>query len=204
MMHHHYMLYKPDGMLSQFVNNGQKKRRHRLLGELKDFPAQTMSVGRLDLDSEGLLLLTTDGRLSDYICRSGVEKEYIVQLDGLITDAAILALSRGVQISQPNGPHQTRPCQISRLNLPSQLPNRRKKVREDRHGPSGWVSITITEGKFRQIRKMTAAVGFPTLRLVRVRVGHLSLGTMQPCEVRAVQSLDMGFKQTKANFKKEI
>ena len=195
MLHHHYMLYKPDGMLSQFVTNAKRKKsRHRLLGELKEFPAQTMAVGRLDLDSEGLLLLTTDGQLSDYICRSGVEKEYIVQLDGLITETAILALSQGVQISQPSGPHQTRPCQINRLNQPPLLPKRRKKVRDDRHGPSGWVSITITEGKFRQIRKMTAAVGFPTLRLVRVRVGHLKLGTMQPCEVRAVQSLNMGFK----------
>jgi 23S rRNA pseudouridine2457 synthase len=183
----HFKIFKPDGFLSQFINNGPQKRRIRLLGELGSFPEQTMAIGRLDLHSEGLLLLTTDGKLSDHICRGGVEKEYYALLDGNITDEAIAELRGGLTIMVRGEPHQTKPCVVHRLIEPPELPQRNKRIRDSRHGPSSWVSVVLSEGKNRQVRKMTAAVGFPTLRLIRVRVGDIELGDMQPGEVRALK-----------------
>ena len=89
----HFALYKPDGYLSNFVVNGRQKRRHHLLGALGPFPNRTMAVGRLDLDSEGLLLLTTSGALSRHVCGARLEKEYWAQLDGVVTDEAIARLA---------------------------------------------------------------------------------------------------------------
>ncbi len=179
----HFKIFKPDGFLSQFINNGPQKKRIRLLGELGSFPEQTMAIGRLDLDSEGLLLLTTNGKLSDRICRGGVEKEYYALVDGSITDKAIGDLSRGVSIMVRGERHQTSPCVVHRLSDPPDLPQRNKRIRDSRHGPTSWISVVLREGKNRQVRKMTAAVGFPTLRLVRVRVGHITLGDMEPGDV---------------------
>jgi 23S rRNA pseudouridine2457 synthase len=179
------MLYKPFGYLSQFVS-GQQKRKKPMLGELYDFPVGIMAIGRLDAKSEGLLLLTTDGKLSEKIRGSGVEKEYYVQVDGLITNEAIDLLRKGFEINVEGVIHQTKPCEVSRLENESNFPARKIPVRDDRHGLTSWIAITLTEGKFRQIRKMTAAVGFPTLRLVRVRVGDIYLGDLKPGEVREV------------------
>ena len=186
MPHRHFILHKPYGYLSQFATDAKKKK---LLGELYDFPAGTMAIGRLDEDSEGLLLLTTDGRVSEAIRSAAIEKEYYAQVDGLITDAAVAQLQQGVQIGIRDVKYQTTPCRAYRLAQPPALPPRARPIRADRHGPTSWVSITLTEGKFRQVRKMTAAVGFPTLRLVRVRIGHLQLSPLSPGEVREVGEL---------------
>ena len=102
MKHRHFILYKTDGYLSQFVNNQTKRKNKKLLGELHDFPEGTMAIGRLDEPSEGLLLLTTDGKVSEYIRSEKVEKEYYAQLDGEITNEAILQLQQGVE-RQPSG-----------------------------------------------------------------------------------------------------
>ncbi|MGJ5640938.1 pseudouridine synthase [Formosa sp. S-31] len=179
-MHKHFKIYKPYGYLSQFVNNGQKQHRKKLLGELGDFPEGIMSVGRLDEKSEGLLLLTTNGKTSDLINSSKVEKEYYAQVDGDIDEAAVLKLSEGVEIGLHGKKYITKPCNVFKLQTAPDLPERWKKLRNERHGPTSWVSITLTEGKFRQVRKMTSAVGFPTLRLVRVRVGTIHLANLQP------------------------
>ncbi|PVW13209.1 pseudouridine synthase [Marixanthomonas spongiae] len=187
--HEHFTLYKPYGYLSQFVNNGPKKNSKRLLGELYDFPEGTMAVGRLDEDSEGLLLLTTNGKVSHEICSGEIEKEYYAQVDGLITEAAINQLQQGVEIGYSGKKYQTKPCEAFRLIDVPNLPKRAKKIRDSRHGPTSWVSITLTEGKFRQVKKMTAAVGFPTLRLVRVRVGDIKINGMQAGEVLPVETL---------------
>jgi len=179
------MLFKPYGYLSQFVCEHKKKK---LLGEFHNFPEGTMSIGRLDEDSEGLLLLTTDGKMSEAYRSKTVEKEYYAQVDGLITDDAVNQLKTGVEIGGiEGGKYVTLPCNAKRLEDSPQLPARARKIRDDRHGPTSWVSITVTEGKFRQVRKMTAAVGFPTLRLVRVRIGEILLGDLQPGEVREIQ-----------------
>lgn len=186
MEHLHFALYKPDGYLSQFVTNQTKRKNKKLLGELFDFPEGIMAIGRLDEPSEGLLLLTTDGQFSDYIRSSKVEKEYWAQVDGTITDETIKQLQKGVEISSESGRYQTSPCKVHELESQPELPPRRKKIRDARHGPTSWISITLTEGKYRQVRKMTAAVGFPTLRLVRVRIGEFEIGTMQPGDVKEI------------------
>jgi len=185
-MHKHFKIYKPYGYLSQFISKEQKRKNKKKLGELYDFPPETMSVGRLDEDSEGLLILTTDGKMSYQILSKAFEKEYYVQVDGIITREAIEELQKGVEIGIHGKKYQTLPCKTKLLTERPEFPERAKRVRDERHGPTSWVSITLTEGKFRQVKKMTAAVGFPTLRLVRVRIGEVLIGTMQAGEVREI------------------
>jgi len=183
----HFLLYKPYGYLSQFVNNGPKQGKKKLLGELYAFPKKTMAIGRLDEDSEGLLLLTTDGKMSELFRSRKVEKEYWAQVDGIISDASLQQLQKGVEIGFEGKRYTTRSCEVRKIESP-ELPARGKKIRDERHGPTSWISITLTEGKFRQVRKMTAAVGFPTLRLVRSRVGKYILGEMQAGEIREIDN----------------
>ena len=189
--HHHFLLHKPAGYISQLVSNQRKQKKKKLLGELYDFPEGTMPVGRLDEDSEGLLLLTTDGKLSEQIRSKAVEKEYYVQVDGEITPEAIERLKHGVEISIFGKKYTTLPCETAPLDPPDVGPPKRK--RSKRHGPTSWLSITITEGKFRQVRKMTAAVGFPTLRLIRVRIGHISLDGMPSGSVKKIDNFHFGY-----------
>ena len=187
--HSHFILYKPYGYLSQFINNGPKKNSKRLLGELYSFPKETMAIGRLDEDSEGLLLLTTNGKVSYEICNGPVEKEYYAQVDGIVTDSAIKMLQKGVEIGINGKKYRTKPCQAKILSSIPSLPPRAKKIRDSRHGPTSWLSITLTEGKYRQVKKMTAAAGFPTLRLVRMRIGAIHVNNMDAGDVIPVETL---------------
>ena len=190
--HFHFKLYKPFGMLSQLTSNEDRQLRNkRFLSELYDFPEGTMPVGRLDEKSEGLLLMTTDGKLSDAINRTGVEKEYYAQLDGVITHEAIETLKKGIEIGFEGQRYRTKPCVVEELKEPPLLTKADLKIRLARHRPNSWISITITEGKFRQVRKMTAAVGFPTLRLVRVRIGAIHLENMKPGELLQIPQLPL-------------
>ncbi len=189
--HRHFILHKPFGYLSQFKLVTNKKVQ--LLGDLYDFPKKTMSIGRLDKDSEGLLFLTTNGKASALITGRKIEKEYYVQVDGIITPKAIQQMEQGVEISIKGEKYTTLPCIAARLYTPPTFPPRTKRLRDDRHGPTSWVAITIREGKFRQVRKMTAVVGFPTLRLIRVRIGKEWLGDLKAGEVREVDSFKLGF-----------
>jgi len=183
-MHRHFILFKPYGYLSQFIY--ELKRKKKLLGELHDFPEGTMAIGRLDEDSEGLLLLTTDGKVSEQIRSKKVDKEYYVQVDGVITPAAIEQLQKGVEIGFDGGKYITKPCKAFIVTEIPDFGPRAKKIRDERHGPTSWASITVNEGKFRQVRKMTAAVGFPTLRLVRIRIGNVYLQNLKAGEVLEV------------------
>ena len=185
--HRHFKLYKPYGFISQFIINGKQKRNKRLLGELFDFPDGTMAIGRLDEKSEGLLLLTTDGKTSTYITSNNIEKEYYVQVDGDINDTAINDLRKGIEIGFDGKKYMTKPCLVRLLKNQPSFPERSKKIRDKRHGPTSWISITLTEGKFRQVRKMTSAVGFPTLRLVRVRIGNIFLENMDSGDVKELE-----------------
>ena len=185
-MHRHFIIHKPFGYLSQFVCEHDWKK---VLGELYDFPEGTMTIGRLDEDSEGLLLLTTDGMVCEIMRGKDKEKEYYAQLDGLIGEDALEKLRTGVEIGIRGVKYMTLPCRAELLSGDPGFPPRTKKIRDDRHGPTCWVSITLTEGKNRQIRKMTAAVGFPTLRLFRVRVDAIRLGNLKAGEVREMDSL---------------
>ena len=189
--HQHFKLYKPFGYLSQFMSNSKDERKKRFLGELYSFPTNLMAIGRLDEKSEGLLLLTTDGKLSAHITGRGIEKEYYAQVNGDISEKAIEQMQRGVEIGFKGQKYITKPCKVFKLKEIPDFPERSKKIRDDRHGPTSWVSVTITEGKFRQVRKMTSAVGYPTLRLVRVRIGNLLLGDLQVGEVRVLDDVSV-------------
>lgn len=189
--HRHFKIYKPYGYLSQFINNQNTRKNKKLLGELFDFPPETMAIGRLDEDSEGLLFLTTNGKVSAEVRSKEIEKEYYVQVDGLIGEKEIKVLTKGVEISIYGKKYFTKTCDASILNSAPNFPERSKRIRDERHGPTSWISITISEGKFRQVRKMTAAVGFPTLRLVRVRIGNEILGDLEPGEVVPVQNFKL-------------
>ena len=190
-MHEHFKIYKPYGYLSQFITNQKSAGKFKLLGELHNFPEGTMSIGRLDKDSEGLLLLTTNGKLSTKITAGNSEKEYYVQVDGTITEEALSSLKTGVEISIYGKAYKTRECEAEILKTRPDFPERAKRIRDERHGPTSWISVTLTEGKFRQVKKMTAAVGFPTLRLVRVRIGRETLENMQAGEVIPRESFDL-------------
>ena len=187
-MHQHFVLHKPYGYLSQFIY--ELKRKKKLLGELYNFPNNTMAIGRLDEDSEGLLLLTTDGQVSELVRSKKVEKEYYAQVDGLISAEAIERLKNGVEIGFDGKKYTTRNCDARKISEPDFAP-RTQKIRDERHGPTSWVSITLTEGKFRQVRKMTAGVGFPTLRLIRVRIGKIYLGDLQSGEVAELKNIEI-------------
>jgi len=189
--HQHFIIHKPYGFLTQFIYTVTTRKNRRLLGELYDFPKGIMAIGRLDQDSEGLLFLTTDGKMSHYVRGSIVEKEYYVQVDGEITNDAIQQLQNGIQIGIKGNKYTTLPCKAFKLDSKPNFQERSKRIRDDRHGPTSWVSITINEGKFRQVRKMTAAAGYPTLRLVRVRIGNVKLNNLQSGDVAQVEKFDV-------------
>ncbi len=303
--HQHLKMYKPAKVLTQFVFNHRKRRNRTLLGEFVHVAAfnrnhnNIMAIGRLDEDSEGLLLLTTDGKVSDRVRGKTIEKEYWVQVSGIVTEDALERLREGVQICIPPSTslsssstlvrhgcydishtnikygtemmiYTTLPCRASKLetvvlenttqdrnsnshltpqrqnnaNMMGRRKNKRKfkgtcnkcgntghkalecdqniimdrdneqptlslvalppginpssrlHLRDNapsssrRHGPTSWISITIVEGKYRQVRKMTAAVGHPTLRLVRVRIGTITLDGMKEGEVRMLHQTE--------------
>ena len=195
-IHRHFLLHKPYGVLSQFVTNQALRRKKRLLGGLYDFPSGTMAIGRLDEASEGLLLLTTDGKMSEAWRGKHLEKEYYALVDGIPSEAQLAQLRTGVDIghAQTGGQRTaeryiTRPCHVECLTAAPDFPPRPKRIRDDRHGPSRWISLTLTEGKYRQVRKMTAAVGLPTLRLVRVRIGPFAIERLRP---GYVEEIDLG------------
>lgn len=190
--HTYFKLYKPFGYISQFITNDSKAKKKRFLGELYPFPEGTMAVGRLDEKTEGLLLLTTDGNFSYKVTKTNIEKEYYAQVDGQITQEAIKTMEKGVYIGINGTKYKTKTCKAQHIATPN-LPPTPQKLRDDRHGPTSWVSITVTEGKFRQIRKMTAVVGFPTLRLVRVRIGDETVVNMLPGDVQTLKD-DSGLR----------
>ena len=183
---YHYKLYKPYGYISQFVSTQRYSHKKKYLGELYEFHQGTMAIGRLDEHSEGLLLLTTDGKVSNAINSSNYQKEYYALVDGIISSEAISRLQKGVEIGFGGKKYITRPCKAFSINTPT-LPQTKQRVRNSRHGPTSWISITLTQGKFRQVRKMTAAIGFPTLRLVRVRIGEHTVEGLEcgSCEAMA-------------------
>lgn len=180
MNHRHFLVYKPYKMLSQFSTNDRHQKNKKFLRELHDFPKESMAVGRLDETSEGLLMITTDGQFSNVVNKKGkVEKEYYAQVDGIMTPEAIEKMCSGIEISIHGSMYLTQQCQAFILEEFPILPETLQRVRDDRHGPSSWVSVTLKEGKFRQVRKMCAAVGFPVLRLARVRIGDFTLKDLE-------------------------
>ncbi|MDP3203284.1 MAG: pseudouridine synthase [Hydrogenophaga sp.] len=168
---------KPYGVLSQFTPEG----RWRGLKDFIDIPGVYVA-GRLDADSEGLLLLTDDGQLQARISdpRHKMEKTYWVQVEGVPDEAALEALRQGVQLN--DGP--TRPARARRMPEPDDLWERNPPVRVRQSIPTSWLELVITEGRNRQVRRMTAAVGHPTLRLIRAAIGPHSLQDLAPGTLR--------------------
>ncbi|MEP6720184.1 MAG: pseudouridine synthase [Variovorax sp.] len=164
---------KPYGVLSQFTPEG----RWRGLKDFIDMPGVYVA-GRLDADSEGLLLLTDDGRLQARIAdpRFKMEKVYWVQVEGVPTDAALAALRAGVQLNDG----MTLPARARLLDPPPDLWERQPPIRERRSIPTAWLELAIREGRNRQVRRMTAAVGLPTLRLIRAAIGPHTLDGLAP------------------------
>ena len=170
---------KPFQVLSQFTDDRDGERR-ATLADWIDQPG-FYPAGRLDYDSEGLLLLTSEGALQHRIAspRNKMPKTYWVQVEGDVADEAISRLRQGVELK--DGP--TRPAAVQRIAEPQLWP-RNPPVRYRESVPTSWLELTITEGRNRQVRRMTAAVGHPTLRLVRCRIGEWHLDDLQPGESR--------------------
>ncbi|MFI5336559.1 MAG: pseudouridine synthase [Opitutales bacterium] len=165
--------HKPYGVLSQFTP--EPGSRWRTLAEF-GLPPDVYALGRLDADSEGLLLLSDEAGLNSRLLDPvhGHRREYRVQVERLPADDALRRLAAGVSL----GGHRTQPCLVRRLEPAPALPPRQPPIRERKSVPDCWLSLELTEGKNRQVRRMTAAIGHPTLRLVRVRIGQLTLASL--------------------------
>ncbi|MBX7204539.1 MAG: pseudouridine synthase [Bacteroidia bacterium] len=181
----YYALYKPVGVLSQMKAEHSWKKTLR---EVCDFPEGVQAMGRLDEDSEGLLLLTNDRVFNhETIQVKTIEKEYWVQVVGVPGDEHVQQWCSGVPIQLRGITYFTRPCNVHLLTEPVQVVPRVPHLLKHQKKASVWLSVTLTEGKNRQVRKMMAALGFPVVRLVRVRIGNLLLGNMQPGELRQIE-----------------
>jgi 23S rRNA pseudouridine2457 synthase len=169
------LFYKPYGVLSQFSGEGRTLRDY--------IPVKNCyPVGRLDCDSEGLLLLTDDGALQHRLTDPKFEhpRTYWAQVERLPDEAALQQLRQGVTIQD----YHTRPAQVRLLPEEPVLPPRDPPIRFRKNVPTAWIELVLTEGRNRQVRRMTAAVGHPTLRLVRVAIGNMRLGELKPGEWR--------------------
>lgn len=188
-MLYYFVLYKPFGVISQFSKLGEGPT----LADTYDYPPDVYPVGRLDQDSEGLLLLTNDTELNHRLLHPGFQhvREYWVQVEGDISPQALDQLNSGVQISLDSKPYLTLGCRAEKFISPPAVPPRLPPVRFRKNIPDSWFRLILREGKNRQVRRMAAAVGFPVLRLIRYRIQQLSLGDMHPGEVRSWRKADI-------------
>lgn len=178
------VFHKPYGVLSQFT---EKMPQHRTLTEF-GFPKNVYPIGRLDWDSEGLLLLSDEKEWNDRLLhpRHAHERTYHVQVEGIPTEGAIARLRKGIVIQG----YQTKPCMV-RLLHDLGYSARVVPIRVRLKIPTSWIELKMTEGKNRQVRRMTAAVGFPTLRLIRVALGKLGLGDLAAGAWRELNSTEI-------------
>lgn len=188
-MNKYFIIYKPFNVLSQF--SSQEGRQ--TLKDHFDVPTDVYPIGRLDFDSEGLLILTNDKKLNHTLLNPAFthEREYWVQVDGAITQQAIDQLQKGVDITVDGKKYRTQKCKAVAFENDPIVPVRNPPIRFRKSIPATWLKLIITEGKNRQVRKMTAAVGFPTLRLIRHRIGHISIEGLEPGEMRIVDQAEI-------------
>ena len=185
----YFIIYKPFGILSQFSEEGGKAG----LGNLYPFPKDVYPVGRLDADSEGLLILTNDKKLNHQLLNPNFrhQRTYWVQVEGNMNEEARLQLEKGVAISINKKSYKTLPAKAAIIPEPDQIPERNPPIRFRKNIPTSWLELSLCEGKNRQVRRMTAAVGFPTLRLIRAKIENLLLENMQVGEVREVSRAEI-------------
>ena len=188
-MNKYFIVHKPFNVLSQFSAAGDKKT----LKTFFDVPLDVYPVGRLDYDSEGLLVLTNDKKLNQYLLDplNGHEREYWVQVEGEISDEAIGKLRGGVLIQVNGKKHLTKNCDAEKFYVPPPVVERNPPIRVRKSIPDSWVKIIVTEGKNRQVRKMTAHTGFPTLRLIRYRIEKITLEHLHPGEMRMLSHSEL-------------
>lgn len=182
--------HKPYGVLSQFTR--ESPDHITLANYLKDIDKDIYPVGRLDKDSEGLLLLTNNKRITEHLLnpKNKHPRTYWAQVDGKITSDAIEHLKRGVEIRPRQKTYTTLPCKVKKIGFPS-IPDRDPPIRYRKEIPSSWIELTLVEGKYRQVRKMCAAVGFPVLRLVRVQIGNFKLEGLTSGNFRHIKRKDI-------------
>ena len=180
-MYRYFIIYKPYKMLSQFA----RFRKKRVLADLDfSFPEGTNALGRLDDNTEGLLILTNNKKLNHALLKPENEHKriYWVQVHGKVNKQTLQQLQTGVSIVLEGKDYITLPCEARIIDAPKNLAKRAHPVRDDI--ATTWIELTLTEGKFHQVRKMTAAVGHQTMRLIRIAIEDLLLNEMKPGEVR--------------------
>jgi len=184
-VHRYFLLHKPINMVSQFVSSHDVP----LIGNIDfDFPEGTHAIGRLDKNSEGLLLLTTNSKVTRLLFQSEQPhtRTYLVQIINQIQPETILKLTKGIAISAPEGKKFiTTPCEVKLVNKPSYIQELSTKPLHE-NVTNSWITITLTEGKFHQVRKMVAAVKHKCLRLIRISIEDIELGDINPGEVKEV------------------
>ncbi len=187
-MNKYFIVYKPFQVLSQFSSEPGKNT----LKNFFDVPSNIYPVGRLDYDSEGLLILSDDKKLNHFLLNplNEHEREYWVQVEGDITDEAIEKLKKGVSINIDGKIYQTRKCKVQRLYNP-QVDKRNPPIRVRKSVADSWIKLILTEGKNRQVRKMTAHVGFPTLRLIRYRIENITLAHLHSGEMKMLTQTEL-------------
>lgn len=188
-MFRYFIIYKPYQVLSQFSQVAKEPGKQTL----KDFfqvPVDVYPVGRLDYDSEGLLVLTNDTSLNHRLLNPAFahEREYWVQVEGRISKQALDDLKAGVEIIVDGKPYKSKKCVVEKFDEDPIIPSRIPPIRFRKNIPTCWVRIILTEGKNRQVRKMTAKVGYPTLRLIRYRIGNVNTKGLEPGRLRELSS----------------
>jgi 23S rRNA pseudouridine2457 synthase len=188
-MHRYFIIYKPYLVLSQFTSSEGKQT----LKAFFNVPSDVYPVGRLDYDSEGLLILTNDASLNHRLLNPSFahEREYWVQVDGDIHEKALQELRSGVFITIDGAKYRTRTGKATRFANTPPIPDRNPPIRFRKEIPTSWIRLVLTEGKNRQVRKMTAQTGFPTLRLIRYRIGGITLNGLLPGELREMDKNDI-------------
>jgi 23S rRNA pseudouridine2457 synthase len=185
----YFLIYKPFQVLSQFTSTEGKL----CLKDILHVPTDVYPVGRLDYDSEGLLLITNDKSINQQLLDPlyAHQRTYWVQVDGAITEVALAQLSKGVSINVDGKIYKTKPAKLESLPDTIEVPERNPPIRFRKSIPTSWVAIQITEGKNRQVRKMFAQVGFPVLRLIRAKLGKYSIDHMQPGDCLSLTALEV-------------
>ena len=188
-MNYFFVVYKPFNVLSQFTSQQGKKT----LKDFFDVPVDVYPVGRLDYDSEGLLLLTNDKIINNSLLNPLLahQREYWVQVEGEITNEAIDALQNGVSINIDGKMYQTKKCSAQKIIGEPKVAKRNPPIRFRKNIADCWIKIILTEGKNRQVRKMTAKVGYPTLRLIRYRIEKINIEDLQPGEMKILTKREM-------------